>query len=173
MRGTRLGVCVATCVAVLTWTAVPAGAVAPTRGPGGSTSTGAVPAGVACAFAVSINVVAGGQGQLMTFFDRAGNVVRQTDHARPSTWVFTNLDNGKSVTISLPAGILTVSTAADGTTTVVIDGSAIGFNAPTDTPPGPFSLTNVGRLVIVIAADGTGTMTQLSGNTTELCAAVA
>ena len=173
MRGTRLGVCVAACVAALIWTAIPAGAGAPTREPGGSTSSGSIPAGVACTFAVSINVVAGGQGQLMTFFDRDGNVVRSTNHARPSTWVFTNLDNGKAVTLGLPAGILTLSTAADGTTTVVIDGSAIGFNAPTDTPPGPFSLENIGRLVFVIAADGNGTITQLSGNTTDLCAAVA
>jgi hypothetical protein len=173
VRGTRVGVCVAAGLAALMWMAIPAGASAPTREPGGSTSTGDVPAGVACAFAVSINVVAGGQGQLMTFFDRDGNVVRQTNHARPSTWAFTNLENGKSVTLRLPAGILTVSTAADGTTTVVIDGSAIGFNAPTDTPPGPFSLENIGRLVFVIAADGSGTITQLSGNTTDLCAAVA
>jgi hypothetical protein len=51
--------------------------------------------------------------------------------------------------------------------------SAIGFNAPTDTPPGPFSFMNIGRLVLVIAPDGSGTITQLSGNTTDLCAAVA
>ena len=124
-------------------------------------------------FAVSIDVVSGGQGQLVTFFDRAGNVVRQTDHARPSTWTFTNLDNGRSVTLRLPAGTLTISTAADGTTTVVVNGSAIGFNSPTDTPPGPFALMNIGRLVFVIASDGSGTITQLSGNTTDLCAAVA
>lgn len=173
MRGTRLGVCVAACVVALLCAAIPAGASAPTREPGGSMSLGAVPAGVACAFAVSIDVVAGGEGQLMTFFDRGGNVVRQIDHARPSTWTFTNLDSGKSVTLRLPAGILMVSTAADGTTTVVVDGSAIGFNAPTDTPPGPFSIMNIGRLVIVIAPDGSGTLTQLSGNTTDLCAAVA
>jgi hypothetical protein len=172
VRGTRIGVCVAACVAALLGSAIPAGAVAPTREPGGSVGLGAVPAGVACAFAVSIDVVAGGQGQLVTFFDRAGNVVRQTDHARPSTWVFTNLDSGKSVTLRLPAGTLTISPAADGTTTVVINGSAIGFNAPTDTPPGPFSFMNIGRLVLVIAPDGSGTITQLSGNTTDLCAAV-
>jgi hypothetical protein len=109
----------------------------------------------------------------VTFFDRAGNVVRQTDHARPSTWVFTNLDSGKSVTLQLPAGTLTITPLADGTTKIFINGSAIGFNAPTDTPPGPFSFMSNGHLVLVIASDGSGTITQLSGNTTDLCAAVA
>jgi hypothetical protein len=151
----------------------PAGAIAPTRAPGGSASLGSIPPGVACTFAISLDVVSGGQGQLVTFYDRSGNVVRQTDHARPSTWVFTNEDNGKSVTLQLPGGILTVVPNADGTATVIVDGSAIGFNAPTDTPPGPFSLMNIGRLVLVISADGSATITQLSGNTTLLCDLVA
>jgi hypothetical protein len=89
-----------------------------------------------------------------------------------ATWLFTNDDNGKSVTLKLPAGILTVVPNADGTTTVIVDGSAIGFNAPTDTPD-PFSLMNIGRLVLVISADGTSTITHLSGNTTLLCDLVA
>jgi hypothetical protein len=160
-------------VAALLCAAIPAGAVAPTREPGGSNGFGEVPAGIACAFAVSIDLVSGGQGQLMTFFDRAGNEVRQTDHARPSTFAFTNLDNGKSVTLRLPGGTVTISTAADGTTTVVINGSAIGFNAPTDTPPGPSSIMNIGRLTLVVSPDGNSTITHLSGNTTDLCAAVA
>ena len=89
----------------------------------------------------------------------------------PSTWVITNLDTGESASVRLPAGTGTITFAADSTTTVVITGGAIGFNAPTDTPPGPFSLTNVGRLQFVIAPDGTGTLS-LQGVQTDLCAAV-
>jgi hypothetical protein len=173
MRGTRIGLCVAACVAALIGSAIPAGAVPPEREPGGSVGFGEIPAGIACEFAVSIDLVSGGQGQRVAFFDRAGNLVRETDHARPSTFLFTNLDTGKSVALRLPGGTLTITPLADGTTKIVINGSAIGFNAPTDTPPGPFSFTSNGHLVLVVASDGNSTITQLSGNPTDLCAAVA
>ena len=85
--------------------------------------------------------------------------------------MITNLDTGKTYSLRLPAGTGRITFAADGTTTVTITGGAIGFNSPADTPPGPFSLTNVGRLVFVIAPDGTGTLS-LEGAQTDLCAAV-
>jgi hypothetical protein len=56
---------------------------------------------------------------------------------------------------------------------VELSGGIVGFNAPTDTPPGPFALTLSGRLVINVAADGTGTIIQRSGTSTDLCATVA
>jgi hypothetical protein len=156
--------------------ATPAGADAPGRQPGGSSiggPAGTYPAGIACPFPVSFDLVAGGEGQLFTFIDRDGDVVRLMNNARPSVWVITNLDTGASYTLTLPAGVDRITPSPDGTTTVTISGGAIGFNAPTDTPPGPFALTNAGHLVFVIAPDGTGTLTQLSGKKTDLCAAVA
>ena len=158
------------------WAAAPAAAVGPIREPYGPSSAGGsvagtYPAGVACPFAVSFEIVSGGTGQQLTFFDGNGDVVRISNRVTPSTWVITNLDTGESHTLRLPAGTGTITFAADGTTTVVITGGAIGFNAPADTPPGPFSLTNVGRLVFVIAPDGTGTLS-LQGEQTDLCAAV-
>ena len=143
--------------------AMPASAVAPIREPYGPSSAGGsvagtYPAGVACPFAVSLEIVSGGTGQQLTFVDRNGDVVRIFNRVTPSTWVITNLDTGESHSLQLPAGTGRITFAADGTTTVTITGGAIGFNSPTDTPPGPFSLTNVGRLVFVIAPDGTGTL---------------
>ena len=160
----------------LVWAAAPAAGVGPIREPYGPSSAGGsvagtYPAGVACPFAVSFEIVSGGTGQQLTFFDSNGDVVRISNRVTPSTWVITNLDTGESHTLRLPAGTGTITFAADGTTTVVISGGAIGFNAPADTPPGPFSLTNVGRLTFVIAPDGTGTLSLL-GVQTDLCAAV-
>jgi hypothetical protein len=155
--------------------ATPAGADAPSRQPGGASvgnPSGTFPAGVVCTFPVSFGVVSGGEGQLFTFIDHNGHVVRLMNHAKPSVWFFTNLDSGASYTLKLPAGLDRIAPSADGTTTVTISGGAIGFNAPTDTPPGPFALTNVGHLIFVIAPDGTGTLTKLSGKQTDLCAAV-
>jgi hypothetical protein len=163
-------------LAALMSAATPASAVAPIREPYGPSSAGGsvagtYPAGVACPFAVSLEIVSGGTGQQLTFVDRNGDVVRIANRVTPSTWVITNLDTGESHTVQLPAGTGRITFAADGTTTVVITGGAIGFNSPTDTPPGPFSLTNVGRLVFVIAPDGTGTLS-LRGTQTDLCDAV-
>jgi hypothetical protein len=156
--------------------ATPASGVAPIREPYGPSSAGgsiagSYPAGVACSFAVSLEIVSGGTGQQLTFVDRNGDVVRIFNRVTPSTWVITNLDTGESHPVQLPAGTGRITFAADGTTTVTITGGAIGFNSPPDTPPGPFSLTNVGRLVFVIAPDGTGTLS-LRGEQTDLCATV-
>ena len=155
---------------------MPAGAIAPSREPYGPSSAGGsvagtYAAGVACPFAVSFEIVSGGTGQQVTFFDGNGDVVRIFNRVSPSTWVVTNLDTGKSYSLRLPAGTGRITFASDGTTTVTITGGAIGFNSPTDSPPGPFSLTNVGRLVFVIAPNGTGTLS-LRGEQTDLCSAV-
>lgn len=165
-------------VTVSAWMSVtsPAAAVAPGREPYGPSSAGGsvagtYPAGTACPFGVSFEIMSGGTGQQLTFFDQNGDVVRIFNRVRPSTWVITNLDTGESSTVRVPAGTGRI-TFPNGTITVTISGGAIGFNAPTDTPPGPFALTNVGRLVFVIAPDGTGTLT-LSGKATDLCALVA
>ena len=55
---------------------------------------------------------------------------------------------------------------------MVISGGSVGWNAPTDTPPGPFTLENIGRLVFVIDSNGNGTLA-VTGNQTDLCATVA
>jgi hypothetical protein len=151
----------------------PAMAAQPNREPSQPSGFGELPAGVACAFPVSIDLVSGDEGQNFTFFDQDGNVVRQVGTARTSVWRITNLDTNVSYTVNLPGGTLTSTPASDGSTTVVVAGGAIGFNAPTDTPPGPFSFTNVGRVVLVIAPDGSGTIVSMSGHTFDLCAAVA
>ena len=153
--------------------ATPAMAAPPTREPRTPSGFGPAPAGIACAFPVSIDLISGDEGHDFTFFDKNGNVVRQMSTARPSTWAITNLDTGASYSFNLPAGHLRLTTSSDGTTTVVISGASVGFNAPTDTPPGPFTTSDVGRLVLVIDPDGNGTILSVSGKEVDLCAAVA
>jgi hypothetical protein len=166
---TALGIIIAT---ASVWSATPAGADPPGRQPGGAQGLGAFPAGVACPFAVSFDLVAGGEGQLFTFVDHGGDLVRLMNTARPATWVVTNLDTGATYTFTGQGGVTRITPSADGTTTVVASGGIIGFNSPTDTPPGPFALSIEGHLIFVIAPDGTGTLTQVSGKITDLCAAV-
>jgi len=148
-------------------------AVPPTHEPSQPSGFGHLDAGIACAFPVDIDLVSGDQGQVITFFDHNGNVVRQMGTARPSVWKITNTNTGASRTVDLAAGHQTVTTLPDGTVHVEISGGAIGFQGPLDTPAGPFAFTNVGRLVVDIAPDGTGTLVKLTGKRFDLCAAVA
>lgn len=148
-------------------------AVPPDHEPFPGAAPGALPAGIACAFAVSIDLVSGDQGQIITFFDHDGNVVRIVGTAKPSVWRITNLDTNASFTFDLPAGQEVVIPQADGSTLVAIHGGAIDFNAPTDVPPGPFTIENVGQTVLVVAADGHTASLNLNGKVTDLCAKVA
>jgi hypothetical protein len=148
-------------------------AVPPIHEPSQPSGFGHIDKGLACAFPVDIDLVSGDQGQLFTFFDHDGNVLRQMGTARPSVWRITNTDTGKSATVDLPGGHQTVTALPDGTVRVEISGGAIGFQSPSDTPAGPFAFTNVGRLVVDIATDGTGTLVKLTGKSFDLCAAVA
>jgi hypothetical protein len=134
---------------------------------------GDLPAGVACVFPVSLNPVQPYPGDQLTFFDRDGNVVRQAITVGPSTWKITNLDTNASYTFAVAAARANVTPHDDGSVTVELSGGIAGFNAPTDTPPGPFAMTFSGRLVLNIAADGTGTIIKQAGTSTDLCAAVA
>jgi hypothetical protein len=171
----RVGIATALGIFTVTasvWSATPAGANPPDRQPGSLTIAGSYPAGVACSFAVSFEIVAGGKGQVFTFVDHGGNLVRLMSTARPATWVVTNLDTGATYRFTGTGGMTKITPSADGTTTVVVSGGIIGFNSPTDTPPGPFALSIEGHLIFVIAPDGTGTLTQVSGKVTDLCAAV-
>jgi hypothetical protein len=149
------------------------GAVPPLHEPTAPTGIGVQPAGQACSFAVDIELVSGDQGRMTTFFDHEGNVTRVMGTARPSVWSITNVGTGVSANVKLPAGHQTVTFLPDGTTHIEISGGVIGFQGPSDTPAGPFAFTNVGRLVVNIAPDNTGTLLALSGHRFDLCAAVA
>ena len=62
--------------------AAPAMAVPPSRTPSEPTGLGTVPAGIACTFPISIDLVSGDEGHDFTFFDKNGDVVRQMGTAR-------------------------------------------------------------------------------------------
>ena len=136
------------------------------------TGLGTVPAGIACAFPISIDLVSGDEGHDFTFLTRTAMSYAKWEllwmcrcgRSRTSTRMFRIRSN-------LPGGHLRLTTASDGTTTVAISGGSVGWNAPTDTPPGPFTLENIGRLVFVIDPNGNGTLT-VTGNQTDLCATV-
>ena len=134
---------------------------------------GDLPAGIACAFAVSLNPVQPYRGTELTYFTKSGDVVRDVTVATRSTWKITNLDTQASYTFGVAAGRLSATPQADGSVTIAISGGVVGFNAPTDTPAGPFSQTFSGHLVLSVDSAGNGTTISHAGTPTDLCAAVA
>jgi hypothetical protein len=175
MRRSRSITCAVLAILAVGLSATAASANQPDRQvlPVSNPGFGDIPAGVACAFPISLNPVQPYPGNQLTFFDRNGNVVHQAITVGPSTWKITNLDTNASYTFAVAAARANVTPHDDGSVTVALSGGIVGFNAPTDTPPGPFALTFSGRLVINITADGTGTFIQRKGTSTDLCAAVA
>jgi hypothetical protein len=169
-----IAVVVPVLLGVVVGAATPAAAAKPIieAGVPGTPIAGTYPAGVACSFPVSFEVVSGGEQTVFTYLDNDGNFERQVTVAKASVWRFTNLSSSTSVIVPLVADRTEVTVADDGTVTVTISGGVIGFNAPTDTPPGPFALAISGHLIFVIAPSGAGTITQRSGKVIDLCDAV-
>jgi hypothetical protein len=122
---------------------------------------------------VSLNPVEPYPGNQLTFFDRNGHSLHQAITVGPSTWKITNLDTNASYTFAVAAARANITPHDDGSVSVELSGGIVGFNAPTDTPPGPFAMTFSGRLVLNIGVDGAGTIIRQSGASTDLCAKVA
>jgi hypothetical protein len=175
MRHSRSITCAVIVILAVGLSATAASARQPDRQflPSSNPGFGDLPAGVACAFPVSLNPVQPYPGNQLTFFDHNGDVVHQATTVGPSTWTITNLDTDASYIFAVAAARVNITPHDDGSVTVELSGGIVGFNAPTDTPPGPFALTFSGRLVLDIAADGAGTIIQQSGTSTDLCATVA
>ena len=105
---------------------------------------GTYAAGVACPFAVSFEIVSGGTGQQVTFFDGNGDVVRIFNRVTPSTMGSHEPRHREVLFPPAPSrnreDHLRAGRHHNGNHHRRCD----RFNAPADSPPGPFSLTNVG-----------------------------
>jgi hypothetical protein len=88
---------------------------------------------------------------------------------------FTNLSNDKSVTLLSNGSVNKVSPInADGIQTFQSTGKNVLILFPTDDPEGPSSTLYTGRLVYTVDTEtGVFTVQSSSGQTTDLCAAVA
>ena len=126
----------------------------------------------ACGFPVVIH----SEGRFTTwnYFDESGNLVRQRLHVEQSfTVTWSNPANGKSIS-SVLGGPVVNEFAADGTLTQTVTGHERLFVARGE---GPIA-KQVGRIVFVVAPDGTETIPFVAGHwdldiTPELCAYLA
>lgn len=125
-----------------------------------------------CGFPVEIH--SEGVFTVWEYYDESGNLVRQRLHVeRAFTVTWTNLENGKSIS-SVLGGPVVNEFAPDGTLTQIVAGRERLFIARGE---GPIA-KQVGRIVFVVAPDGTETVASVAGQwdldiTPELCAYLA
>src|SRR5207248_3239883 len=129
-------------------------------------------AGTACPFTLQ-RVFVSENGTLKTFPADASGDVRQIVTGK-LTVTYTNLDNGRSLTADI-SGPLIVFNHSDGTATVILLGHAAEVFYPTDTPPGPKTFINAGRVVINSSGPPNFdfTLVSESGNELNVCTALA
>jgi hypothetical protein len=128
------------------------------------------PAGVACGFALHLDVGADTRN-VHVKTDANGNV-RTLRTGRGSTVTLTNADTGK--TLSLPSNGAVSSTVQhpDGTQTITTTGHIIWIFFPTDIPAGPSTTLYVGRTVVTEDQGGVFRLQSATGKATDLCAAL-
>ncbi|WP_210481324.1 hypothetical protein [Naasia sp. SYSU D00948] len=130
------------------------------------------PAGVACEFAVTVEIE-GGNARTRDFFDEDGNIVRTLVTGRGDDLTFINAETGESLVLAFRGAAQRVTYHPDGTQTVVASGHVVLILFPTDVPAGPTTTLYAGRIEFTIDAAGVFTLQRTSGTSTDLCAALA
>jgi len=130
------------------------------------------PAGEACDFALGIDVSGGDKTIYREFTDKNGNVVRTLTAGKGSDLVFTNVETNATFATKGNGFVNRITVNADGTLTEVTTGHSIIILFPTDAPPGPSTKLYVGRVVITIDPQNNYTLQSVSGDTTDICAAL-
>jgi hypothetical protein len=121
-----------------------------------------------CAFPV-LGHIEGGEINT-TFFDKAGNIVKLLGIFPGQTSTWTNLETGKSITVS-DAGSFHLRFEPDGSGTALITGHGPIPNFITG-EPGIWYL-NGGQITLAGDADGNLTSVDVRGNLVDLCTQLA
>jgi hypothetical protein len=129
------------------------------------------PAGVACDFPLRVEVFGGNQ-VMKEFRDENGNIVRMLSAGKGSLLVFENLSTGATLSLTTGGSVTQTTFNPDGSQTVTGTGHTVLILFPTDVPAGPSTTLVQGRIVYTIAPDGVFTLQEVSGQTTDICAAL-
>ena len=130
------------------------------------------PAGTACEFELRVDI--GESGQVTKEFrDKNDNLVGLLSAGRGATLVFTNDDTGATLSLKANGSVTRTTFNPDGSSTLRLMGHNVLILFPTDEPAGPSTTLVVGRAVIAVDANENFTVQQISGATTDICAALA
>jgi hypothetical protein len=131
-----------------------------------------LPAGVACPdFALRVEI-RGSSLVMKEFTDRNGNVVRLLSAGKGPALTFTNLSTDASLSLRSNGSVIHTTINPDGSQTVADTGHNVLILFPTDVPAGPSTTLYVGRVVFTIDSNGVFTVQEVSGQTTDICAAL-
>jgi hypothetical protein len=128
-------------------------------------------AGAACADFDLLLEIRGIQ-DVKKFTDQNGNVVRMLSAGKGSALSFTNLSTGATFSLKSNGSAIHTTVNPDGSSTVTDTGHNVLILFPTDVPAGPSTTLYVGRVVFTIDTNGVFTLQQVSGKTTDICAAL-
>jgi hypothetical protein len=133
--------------------------------------TDVFPAGLACSFALQVEVTGG--TQVHHEFAGPNGTLRILDAGKGSDLVFTNLANGHTYALSGNGTATWTRVDAGGSARLTLTGHNVLIYFPTDVPAGPSTTLVVGREVIAVDL-ATSQFTRLSrtGRTTDICAAL-
>ena len=128
-----------------------------------------LPAGLACAFELTIEV-RGGNQVMREFTDQNGNVVRFLSAGKGAALTF--IGNGDTYVMPANGGgsVAHVTYHPDGSTTWMTTGHNVLILFPTDIPAGPSTTLTVGRVVFTVDTNGVFTVSEVRGKTTDICA---
>ena len=130
-----------------------------------------LPAGVACEdFDLRVEITGGNQ-VLKTFTDKNGTV-RSLSAGTGSALTFTNLDTGTSLSLKSNGSVTQITSNPDGSARFMTTGHNVLVLFPTDIPAGPSTTLTVGQTVFTVDASGVFTVLKVSGNSTDICAAL-
>jgi len=129
------------------------------------------PAGMACNFGLQIDG-SGGNRHVKEFTDKNGNVVRILDAGTGSALRFTNLATGNTFSTKSNGAVSHITFNPDGSSTQKLTGHNVLILFPTDNPPGPSTTLIAGRVVFTVDINEVFTVQDVSGKTTDICAAL-
>ena len=104
--------------------------------------------------------------------DKNGNVVRLLEAGIGPAFVFTNLTTSATFSTRSNGSVVRTTVNPDGSLTVTATGHFVLILFPTDVPAGPSTTLYVGRIVYTIDSGGVFTLLEVSGQTTDICAAL-
>ena len=131
-----------------------------------------LPAGEACDFDISVDIVGNWPQAYMEFYDENDNLVRMFSAGKGNALTFTNVATGDTVFVKPSGSVQQITFNPDGSLTVMETGHTVLILYPSDVPPGPSTTAYVGRIVYTIDTSGVWTLQETHGKSTDICEAL-
>jgi hypothetical protein len=133
-----------------------------------------LPAGWACSgFDLTVNIDVSDHQVYKEWTDENGYPVRIISAGKGNALQFVNETTGATFSLKANGSVSHTTINPDGTSTVSSEGHNVIILFPTDEPPGPTTTLYLGRITYtVIDATQHFTLQDVSGNSTDICAAL-